>query len=118
MKPTPWTRSLLLVAALGLPTLSSNVADACGGCFAPSETNQVVTDHLMVMALHASDGNHSNAAGAYLSALMLYATISGKSTLDLPALENGVDPALQAQLGKVAADTAQAVSPRQHCPAD
>jgi len=55
MKPTPWTRSLLLVAALGLPTLSSNVADACGGCFAPSETNQVVTDHLMVMALHASE---------------------------------------------------------------
>lgn len=55
MKPTPWTRSLLLVAALGLPTLSSGVADACGGCFAPSETNQVVTDHLMVMALHASE---------------------------------------------------------------
>lgn len=55
MTPTTWTRALFLVAAAGLPTLSSGVADACGGCFAPSETNQVVTDHLMVMALHASE---------------------------------------------------------------
>ena len=55
MTPTTWTRALFLVAAIGVPTFSSGVADACGGCFAPSETNQVVTDHLMVMALHASE---------------------------------------------------------------
>lgn len=55
MTPKTWTRALILAAAVGLPTLSSGVADACGGCFAPSETNQVVTDHLMVMALHASE---------------------------------------------------------------
>jgi hypothetical protein len=55
MTPTTWTRALFLVAAVGLPTLNPRVADACGGCFAPSETNQVVTDHLMVMALHASE---------------------------------------------------------------
>jgi hypothetical protein len=55
MTPSTWTRALFLVAAVGLPTLAPRAADACGGCFAPSETNQVVTDHLMVMALHASE---------------------------------------------------------------
>ncbi|MDB4931945.1 MAG: hypothetical protein JWM10_4429, partial [Myxococcaceae bacterium] len=56
MIPSTWTRALFLVAAVGLPTLAApRAADACGGCFAPSETNQVVTDHLMVMALHGSE---------------------------------------------------------------
>lgn len=55
MTRSSWTRALFLVAALGAPTLRAGVADACGGCFAPSETNQVVTDHLMVMALHGSE---------------------------------------------------------------
>ncbi|MBK8692629.1 MAG: DUF2330 domain-containing protein [Deltaproteobacteria bacterium] len=55
MTRSSWTRALFLVAAVSVPTLSSGVADACGGCFAPSESNQVVTDHLMVMALHASE---------------------------------------------------------------
>jgi O-acetyl-ADP-ribose deacetylase (regulator of RNase III) len=70
------------------------------------------------LSLHANDGNHSNAAGAYLSSLMLYAAITGKSTLGLPALENGVDAVVQEQLARVAAETVKAVSPRQHCPAD
>lgn len=55
MTPSTWTRALLIVAALGLPTLAGDSADACGGCFGPSETNQVVTDHVMVMAIHASE---------------------------------------------------------------
>lgn len=55
MTPSTWTRALVITAALGLPTLSGGDADACGGCFAPSETNQVVTDHLMVMAIHATE---------------------------------------------------------------
>ena len=55
MTRSSWTRALFLVAAVSAPTLSGGVADACGGCFAPSETNQVVTDHLMVMALHGSE---------------------------------------------------------------
>lgn len=55
MTRSSWTRALFLVAAVSVPTLSAGDADACGGCFAPSETNQVVTDHLMVMAIHASE---------------------------------------------------------------
>ncbi len=44
MTRSSWTRALFLVAAVSVPTLSAGDADACGGCFAPSETNQVVTD--------------------------------------------------------------------------
>lgn len=36
--------------------------------------------------LLASDGNHSGPASAFLSALVLFATITGQSPLDLPAL--------------------------------
>ena len=38
------------------------------------------------LTLHAADGNHSAPAGAFLAALVLYATITGLSPLDLPAL--------------------------------
>jgi hypothetical protein len=69
------------------------------------------------VSLHASDGNHSNAAGAYLSALMLFATITGKSPLGSPTLGNGVDAAIQEQLRSAAADAALRVAPRLYCPA-
>jgi MYXO-CTERM domain-containing protein len=44
------------VLVLGLMTaLMPRGLLACGGCFAPPETVQVVTDHRMVMALHADE---------------------------------------------------------------
>jgi hypothetical protein len=46
-----YARSLAL--ALSLTTLVPGVADACGGCFAPPTTVQVVTDHRMVLSLAA-----------------------------------------------------------------
>jgi MYXO-CTERM domain-containing protein len=46
-----WTASLLCVGALALAPLSS--AEACGGCFAPPNTIQTVTDHRMVISLSA-----------------------------------------------------------------
>lgn len=42
-------RALGFVALVS--TLAPQVADACGGCFAPPQTVQVVTDHRMVLAL-------------------------------------------------------------------
>ncbi|MBL8601027.1 MAG: DUF2330 domain-containing protein [Myxococcales bacterium] len=45
---------LALVGALGLSALGAE-ASACGGCFAPPETVQVVTDHRMVMAIHPDE---------------------------------------------------------------
>ncbi len=99
--------------------LHVSIASQQAACVAPvGQAWDLAQARMPTLGLHASDGNHSNAAGAYLSALMLYATISGRSTLGLPVIENGVSPALQEQLGRVAAETAQAVSPRQHCPAD
>ncbi len=45
-----WTASLLCVGAFALAPLS---AEACGGCFAPPNTIQTVTDHRMVISLSA-----------------------------------------------------------------
>lgn len=44
-------RSLAL--AFSLVTAVPGLADACGGCFAPPQTVQVVTDHRMVLSLSA-----------------------------------------------------------------
>ena len=72
------------------------------------------------LTLHASDGNHSAMAGAHLAALMLYTTITGASPLSLPPLTQlgSLDGTVQSQLRQVAADTAQSVAPRLHCPDD
>ena len=71
------------------------------------------------LTLHASDGNHSAPAGAFLAALVLYSTLTGGSPAALPALEvPGVDEATQARLRTVAAETVQAVAPRRMCPKD
>jgi hypothetical protein len=72
------------------------------------------------LALHAPDGNHSNPAGAFLAALILFATMTGVSPLDLPALPQvtTVDGATQAQLRAVAAETVQTWPPHAWCPSD
>jgi hypothetical protein len=71
------------------------------------------------LVLHASDGNHSNPAGAFLAALILSATMTGASPLDAPVLDGfGVSAETQALLREVAADTVAAWPPRQWCPDD
>lgn len=45
----------VLAGLMGVAAMAPAVADACGGCFAPPETQQVVTDHRMVMAIHADE---------------------------------------------------------------
>lgn len=99
--------------------LHVSIARQQPACVAPvGQAWDLAQARMPTLGLHASDGNHSNTAGANLAALMLYATITGKSPLGLPAINNGIDAVVQEQLGKVAADTALAVAPRQHCPAD
>lgn len=71
------------------------------------------------LTLHAADGNHSAPAGAFLAALVLYATITGQSPLNLPTFaQYPVDAALQATLRGIAAETVQTVPPRMWCPGD
>jgi hypothetical protein len=71
------------------------------------------------LVLHADDGNHSSRTGALLAALILAATITGVSPLDMPVLQGfGVDADVQALLRAVAADTVAAWPPREACPDD
>jgi hypothetical protein len=71
------------------------------------------------IALHDPDGNHSAPAGAFLAALVLYATVTGNSPATLPVLPiTDVDPDTQEKLRNIAAETVLAVSPRTHCPND
>jgi hypothetical protein len=71
------------------------------------------------LTLHAPDGNHSNPAGAFLAALVLFATITGDSPLVVPTLPQfSVDAATQALLREIAEETVQVWPPRAWCPAD
>jgi len=71
------------------------------------------------LPLYADDGNHSRPAGAFLAALVLFATITGESPLDLPNLpQYPVDDALQEMLRGIAAETVATVPPRMWCPND
>jgi hypothetical protein len=71
------------------------------------------------LVLYASDGNHSAPAGAFLAALILATTITGVPPDQLPALAiPDVDPATQAFLRAVAAETVLVYPPRQYCPGD
>jgi hypothetical protein len=71
------------------------------------------------LALHAADGNHSNPAGAFLAALILFATITGNSPASLPDFPQfSVDVATQALLRAVADETVRGLPPRGFCPSD
>jgi hypothetical protein len=71
------------------------------------------------LVLHAADGNHSAPAGAYLTALILYAMVTGNASVDVSDLPIvGVDSTTQAQLRAVASETINAISPRIGCPND
>jgi hypothetical protein len=96
------------------------IATEAPACIAPvGQAFDLAAQRMPALVLHASDGNHSSPAGAYLAALVLYATVSGRSPLDLAdATPPGVDPATQLALRQVAADAVAAVPPRQYCPLD
>ena len=72
-----------------------------------------------LIILHDNDGNHSAPAGAFLAALVLYATITGLSPADLPAvIDFNVDADVQGRLRLIAAETVQTIAPRFWCAAD
>ena len=71
------------------------------------------------MVLHDADGNHSAPAGAYLTALVLYATLTGGAPSALPDLAlAGVSAETQGRLRGIASETVQAIAPRTYCPND
>jgi hypothetical protein len=100
--------------------LHVSIAQAEPACVAPiGQAWDLALSRDPTLTLHAADGNHSAPAGAFLAALVLYATITGQSPLDLPALpQYPVDLALQGRLRGIAAETVQTVPPRMWCPGD
>jgi hypothetical protein len=100
--------------------LHVSIAQAEPACVAPvGQAWDLALARDPTLALHAADGNHSAPAGAFLAALVLYATITGQSPLDLPPLpQYPVAPALQATLRGFAAETVQTVPPRMWCAGD
>jgi hypothetical protein len=100
--------------------LHVSIAQAEPACVAPvGQAFDLSLDRHPGLALHAADGNHSNPAGAFLAALVLSATMTGASPLDVPTLGGfGVSAENQALLRAVAADTVAAWPPRAHCPDD
>jgi len=100
--------------------LHVSIAQAEPACVAPiPQAFDIALARDPSLTLHASDGNHSAPAGAFLAALVLYATITGLSPLDLPALSQyPVSTSVQATLRGVAAETVQTVPPRMFCPGD
>lgn len=71
------------------------------------------------LALHDADGNHATSSGAFLAALVLYATLTGELPQNLPDVSvSGVDSATQQFLRGIATEAIQAVSPRLWCPGE
>ena len=100
--------------------LHVSIAQAEPACVAPiPQAFDLALARDPTLTLHASDGNHSAPAGAFLAALVLYATITGLSPLDLPSLpQYPVSVSMQATLRGIAAETVQTVPPRMWCPGD
>jgi hypothetical protein len=100
--------------------LHVSIAQAAPACVAPiPQAWDLALAREPSLTLHASDGNHSAPAGAFLAALVLYATITGLSPLDVPPLpQYPVSTSIQATLRGIAAETVQTVPPRMWCPGD
>jgi hypothetical protein len=100
--------------------LHVSIAQAEPACVAPiGQAWDLALARHPTIRLHAADGNHSVPAGAFLTALVLYATITGQSPLTVPTLSQyPVSEAIQQTLRAVAAETVQTVPPRMWCAGD
>jgi len=100
--------------------LHVSIAQVEAACVAPiGQAWDLALARNPTLPLHASDGNHSEPAGAFLTALVLYATITGQSPLTLPTLtQYPVAGSVQETLRGIAAEAVQTTPPRQWCPGD
>jgi hypothetical protein len=100
--------------------LHVSIAQVEPACVAPvGQAWDIALGREQTLQLHAADGNHATPAGAFLAALVLYATITGNSPLDLPPFpQHPIDTTLQETLRGIAAEAVQTVPPRMWCPGD
>jgi hypothetical protein len=100
--------------------LHVSIAQITPACVAPvGQAWDIVLARHPAMALYDTDGNHSTAAGSFLAALVLSATMTGASPETLPFIAGfGVEADDQARLRTAAAEAVAATPPRRYCPAD
>lgn len=100
--------------------LHVSIAQQQSACVAPiPQAWDLAAQHIPGVVLHADDGNHAAPNGAYLAALMLYATLTGDSPAAVPDLQGfGVTGAMQVRLRAVADEQVHLLAPRQWCPND
>ena len=100
--------------------LHVSIAQRAPACVAPiGQAWDLALAHHPSLVLHAADGNHSAPAGAFLAALVLFATLTNESPLRVPEFSQfGVDSPTQAILRAIAAETVQTIPPRQWCASD
>ena len=84
-----------------------SIADPTGAEVSPvGEAWQRAQQQRPDVVFHASDGNHANPTGAFLTASVLYASVTGKNPEDLPVDDKSpVDEATQKWLRQVAQAT-------------
>lgn len=71
------------------------------------------------ITLYDPDGNHSAPAGAFLTGLVIFSTLTNQSPSALPTIPSAsIDANTQAKLRAIATEAVQSISPRLRCPAD
>lgn len=97
-----------------------SIAQQAPACIAPiGQAWDMALQRHPDLPLYATDGNHSAAAGAQLTAFILYSTLSGKLPSTLPDIQvSDVSMSRQRQLRMVADETVLALSPYKHCSQD
>ncbi len=100
--------------------LHVRIAKQAAACVAPiPQAFDLAAVRMPGVVLHDADGNHSAPDGAFLAALVLYATLTGNAPQALPELASfGIDGATQARLRNVADEQVRLLSPRLYCPND
>jgi len=100
--------------------LHVSIAQRATACVAPiGQAWDLALARNPSLVLHAADGNHSAPAGAFLAALVLFATLTDESPLRVPDLPQfDIAAALQRELREIAAETLVLVPARQWCAVD
>jgi hypothetical protein len=98
--------------------LHVSIARATPACVAPiPQAFDLAAVRAPDLVLHASDGNHSSPAGAFLAALVIANTMTAFAPDAIPYLAQfPVDEVTQQRLKLVASETVAANPPRQWCP--
>ena len=114
-----WARAGLVESHL-IYDVHTMIAKSQPACIAPiGQSWDLSLARQPGLILHNADGNHANANGAFLAALVLYATLTGELPRNLPHITGSpVDANTQQFLRGIATEAVQTVSPRLWCPAD